>query len=50
MELQEIRIASFLGLAALGIVALILGAGVAALGRALHHARDVVAAAKDQRC
>ena len=50
MELQEIRIVSFIGLAVLWSVVLAIGAGLTALGRALDHARDVVAATKDQRC
>jgi hypothetical protein len=49
MELQEIRIAWFLGLAALWILVLAIGAGVAAFARALDHARDVVAVPKEPR-
>jgi hypothetical protein len=46
MELQDIRIVWVLGLAVLWIVALLVGAGLAALARALDRARDVVAATK----
>jgi hypothetical protein len=49
MELQEIRIASFFGLAALWIVVLLIGGALAALGRALEQG-DVVAATKEPRC
>jgi hypothetical protein len=49
MELQEIRIAWFLGLAALWILVLAVGAGVAALARVLDHARDVADATKEPR-
>jgi len=50
MELQEIRIASFIGLAVLWGVALAIGGALAALGRAIDHARDIVAATREQRC
>jgi hypothetical protein len=50
MELQEIRIASFIGLAVLWGAVLVIGTGLTALARALDHARDLVGATKDQPC
>jgi hypothetical protein len=49
MESQEIRIAWVLGVALLGIVALLIGSALAALARALDHAREVIAATKQQQ-
>jgi hypothetical protein len=49
MELHEIRIAWVLGLSALGILVLAVGGGLAALARAVDHARAAAAATKASR-
>lgn len=46
MESQEIRIVWIIGLALLWIVALLIGSALAALARALDHAREAIAAAR----
>jgi hypothetical protein len=46
MEVQEIRIAWFVGLALLWLGVLLIGGALAALARALDHAREVIAARK----
>jgi hypothetical protein len=48
MELQEIRIAWLIGLAVLWGVVLLIGVALAALGRAIDHAREVIAASKQE--
>jgi hypothetical protein len=48
MELQDFRIASFVGLALLWIAALLIGSALAALSRALDHAREAIAATKQE--